>query len=253
MNLSTARNDITETYGVTEGLSSAAPASAGRLKIMFAPLGWVLAHTSRCVEIGKALRERGHEVIFVGDDPTHPRSKLSLVQEAGFRLVYSREPYQPYGWDRFEKYGFVISGWDLLNLGPWVPLQEIIEGQVRAIQQEKPHIIVGDASVSASTSAHIAGIPAAGILNGYASHFLTPNYIFHPALQVYDRLHLARFRKRAYRTFGKKPVNSLRLLRSIPLLSPDLPGLYENPAYFPTYNTVGPIFSEHPSPLPEWF
>ncbi|MDZ4860359.1 MAG: glycosyltransferase [Candidatus Hydrogenedentes bacterium] len=223
------------------------------MKFLFAPLGWVLAHTSRCVEIAKVLRSRGHDVVFIGEDPSHPRSKLSLVEDAGFRLIHAKEPYQPYGWDRFEKYGFAICGWDLLRLNKWVPLQEIIEKQVRIIEQEKPNIIVGDASVSASTAAYIAGIPAAGILNGYASHFLTPDYIFHPALQAYDRLHLARLRKRAFKTFGKKPVNSLNLLRSIPLISPDLHGLYDNPKFFPNYHTVGPIFAEHPSPLPEWF
>jgi len=141
----------------------------------------------------------------------------------------------------------------LLRLRNWVPLQEIIEDQVRALERERPHLIIGDASVSASTAAYISGIPAAGIMNGYASHFLTSRCLYHPALQVYDRIHLARIRGRAFRTFGKQPINALRLLRSIPLVSPDLKGLYENPSYFPHYHTVGPIFAEHPSPLPTWY
>ena len=230
-----------------------APDAARRYKFMFAPLTWVLAHTSRCLEIAKELRARGHEVIFLGEDPDHPRSKLQLVREEGFRIVRAREPFQPYGWDRFEKYGFLISGWDLLRLRNWVPLQEIIEDQVRALECERPHLIIGDASVSASTAAYIAGIPAAGIMNGYASHFLTSSCLYHPALQVYDRIHLAPIRRRAFHTFGKQPINALRLLRSIPLVSPDLEGLYENPSYFPHYHTVGPIFAEHPSPLPKWY
>lgn len=185
--------------------------SVPRYKFMFAPLSWVLAHTSRCLEIAKELRARGHEVVFLGEDPDHPRSKLSLVREEGFRIVPSKEPYQPYGWDRFEKYGFLISGWDLLRLRNWVPLQEIIEGQVRAIERERPHVIIGDASVSVSTAAYIAGIPAAGIMNGYASHFLTSSCLYHPALLAYDGIHLAPIRRRAFNMFAKKPVNALRL------------------------------------------
>lgn len=213
----------------------------------------MLAHTSRCIEIAKELRARGHEVIFAGEDADHPRSKLRLVREHGFRLVHVREPYQPYGWDRFEKYGFIVSGWDLLRLRNWVPLEEIIESHVGVVRRERPDIIVGDASICASTAAYIEGIPAAGIMNGYASYFLTPQYPFHAALQLYDRLHLARIRRRAFRRFGKRPVNALRLLRSIPLISPDLEGLYENPRYFPHFHTVGPIYAEHPAPIPKWF
>ena len=242
---------VSQAFGAAE--RGPAPSPGRRLKFMFAPLGWVLAHTSRSLEIAKELRSRGHECIFLGEDPDHPRSKLHLVRDAGFRLIRTREPFQPHGWDRYEKYGCLASGWDLLHLDKWVPLEQIITDQVNALKQERPHLIVGDASISVSTAAYIAGVPAAGIMNGYASHFLTSRCVYHPALQAYDRLHLARIRGRAFRTFGAKPVNALKLLRSIPLISPDLQDLYTNPSYFHQYHTVGPIYAEHPAPLPDWY
>ncbi|MCL4693288.1 MAG: hypothetical protein KJ060_12365 [Candidatus Hydrogenedentes bacterium] len=222
------------------------------MKFIFFPLGYVLAHTSRCLEIAKVLRARGHQVIFAGDDPQHPRSKLGLVRKAGFRLERVREPFHPYGWDRFEKYGWTASALDLHTLHKWVPLQEIIEDQVELIRREEPDLVIGDASISASTSAYITATPAACIMNAYASHFLSPQSAFHPLARLYDRLILAPIRKRVYDRYSVEPVNALQLLRSIPLVSPDLPELYEAPSYFPHFQTVGPIRTEVPSPLPDW-
>lgn len=222
------------------------------MKFVFFPLGYVLAHTSRCLEIAKVLRARGHEVVFAGDDPQHPRSKLPLVQEAGFRLERVREPFHPYGWDRFVKYGWTASALDLHTLHKWVPLQGIIEDQVELIRREKPNLVIGDASVSASTSAYIANASVACIMNAYASHFLSPRSAFHPLLLMYDRLILAPMRNRVYKRYGVEPVNALQLLRSVPLVSPDLTGLYEAPSYFPNYHTAGPIHTDLPGPLPDW-
>ncbi|MCC6489183.1 MAG: hypothetical protein IT364_16910 [Candidatus Hydrogenedentes bacterium] len=230
-----------------------APAESIRpLKIVFFPLGYVLAHISRCLEIGKELRARGHEVVFAGDDSSHPRSRLHLAKEAGFRLERVREPFHPYGWDRFVRHGWTASAVDLIRLGNWVPLQGIIEDQVELMRKEKPDLVVGDASISVSTAAYIARTPAACIMNAYASHFLSPQSPFHLIIPWYDRFLLAPKRKGAYEKFGVKPLDALSLLRSIPLISPDLPELYDPPSYFPHYHTVGPIWAEHPGPLPDW-
>ncbi|CAM3378316.1 hypothetical protein [Halomonas lysinitropha] len=61
------------------------PATSKPSRILFFPLGWVLAHTLRCIEIARVLRQRGHEVVFTGDDPRLPDSRLHLVEEARFR------------------------------------------------------------------------------------------------------------------------------------------------------------------------
>lgn len=227
--------------------------SSKRLKFIFFPLGYVLAHTSRCIEIAKQLRARGHEVIFGGDDPKQPRSKLGLVRTAGFRLELTREPFQPYGWDRFVKYGWKASALDLHTLHKWVPLQEIIHDQVELIRREEPALVIGDASISVSTAAYIAETPAACIMNAYASHFLSPRSVFYPLNRLYDRFVLAPIRKRAFAHYRVDPVNALALLRTIPLISPDLKELYEPPSFFPHYYTAGPISTKMSGPLPEWF
>lgn len=223
-----------------------------RLKFLFFPLGYVLAHTSRCVEIAKVLRTRGHEVVFAGDDPAHPRSKLALVQQAGFRLERAREPFHPYGWDRFVKYGWMACALDLHMLRKWVPLQAIIEDQVALITREEPDLAIGDASISVSTAAYIASSPAACIMNAYASEFLSPSSRFYPLMQLYDRLILAPIRRRVYDKYEVPGVDALELLRSIPLVSPDLSELYDPPSFFPYYHTAGPIRTDLPGPSPAW-
>lgn len=223
-----------------------------RLKFIFFPLGYVLAHTSRCIEIAKELRARGHEVVFGGGDPRHPRSKLGLVKNAGFRLEPTHEPFYPYGWDRFVEHGWKASAFDLYNLHKWVPLQKIIEDQIELIRREEPALVIGDASISVSTAAYIAKTPAAGVMNAYASHFLSSRSVYYPLTLFYDRFILAPIRKRAYDNYGITPVDARELLRSLPLISPDLPELYDPPAYFPRYHTVGPIHSDTPGTLPDW-
>lgn len=223
------------------------------LKFIMFPLGWLLAHTGRLIEIGKVLRARGHEVVFAGDDPNHPRSKMGMARDAGFRLAYAREPNHPYAWDRFIRYGWTITAWDLLWHRRWAPLDEILEGQVRLLLDERPDMIVGDGTISVSTAAYICGIPAAGVMNAYAARFVSPTSIFMPMIKVWDTLHLSGIRRPIYRKYGRKPVNALRLLNAVPLISPDLEGFYDTPKGWPQWHMVGPIINEPDVPLPDWY
>jgi len=223
------------------------------LKIILFPLGCLLSHVGRLTEIGKELRKRGHEVVFGGEAPSHPRTKLYIPQQQGFRLVYAKEPDYRYAWDRFEKYGWLATAWDLFRHRHWAPLDEILEGHVQLIHREKPDLVVGDATISVSTAAHIAGIPAAGVMNLYAWQFISPASIFTPMIHTWDALELSRLRRRVYRKYGKKQVNALRLLKNILVIAPDLPGLYDPPTGWPKWQPVGPIYSEVDAPLPEWY
>ncbi len=222
-------------------------------RILFFPLGWVLAHTVRCIEIAKVLRQRGHEVIFAGDDPNHPSSRLNLVQEAGFPLLYAREPSLPDIWSRFQRLGWKASFWDMVHLRYWAPLTKIIESQLQAIEQVKPDLVVGDATVSASTAAYIAGVPCAGIMNGYAARLLTPPTPTYYAAKGLDRYLLSGIRRRLYQKYQRPDRNAFDMLYHMPMISPDLPGLYSLPKRFRDYHMVGPISPDLTAPLPEWF
>jgi UDP:flavonoid glycosyltransferase YjiC (YdhE family) len=228
-------------------------AATDPLKVVIFPLGYGLAHVGRCVEIAKELRERGHEVVFAGEDPTHPRSKLDQAEAQGFRMVRCKEPAQPYAWDRFHDHGILITLWDVLNTSKWAPIDDILEDIIRVCQEEKPDLILGDASVGVTPAGHILGIPAAGILNAYNTHFLRPWSVFYFLIHGLEWIHLGRIRKRVYHKFGVKPINGIRLLRQTPLLSPDLAAFHKSHASFPHWQSIGPVLYEPPCELPDWF
>ncbi len=243
---------IASSQSLSTTLSSPNSRATGRLKVLFIPLGYVLAHVSRPIQVAAALRARGHDVVFVGDDPDNPRSKLGLVRQAGFRLERAPEPNHPYAWDHFIKYGWLAMAWDLSRLQKWAPLDKIIDAHVQLIEREKPDIIVGDGSASASTAAYITKRPVACIQGAYFLDYLNSNIVFRQYLDGYDRFSLEPLRRRVYRKYGCKPVRAMRLLCSIPLISPDLPSLYDPSPRCPHYYTVGPILFDHPAPIPPW-
>lgn len=225
-----------------------------RLKFIFFPLGWVLAHVTRLVEIGKILRDRGHEVILAGNDPDEfPKSKLSFARQAGFRIARAEEPNLPYAWARFEKHGFMVSVWDVLTYTRWAPIDRILESQVKLIQAEQPDMVVGDATTTVSAAAYIAGIPAAGVMNAYAEEFLRYSSPFKPIIHLFDNVHLARQRRRVYRRHGVRPLKGLELIRTVPMISPDLPGLYDAPRSHPNWHMVGPIMAQPTLERPDWW
>lgn len=229
-----------------------APATRPRTFLM-CPLGYLLAHVGRLSAIGKALRARGHRVIFAGDDPANPRSRMHFAQAEGFECVPAREPNYPYAWDRFVKHGWVLTAFDLMRVRRWAPLDAILERQLELIDDLRPDMIIGDASVTVSTAAHIAGLPAAGVMNGYATAFVRNTSVFKPIIHAYNAGWLAPIRNTVYRKRGKTPVNALRLLQNMPLISPDLPDLYSIPKKWSNWHFVGPIVSEPPVGLPDWF
>ena len=222
------------------------------VKIMFAPMSYMLSHVCRCVEIGKILRDWGHEVVFAVEDTKNPRWSSHIAEKNGFRCVRVREQDYGYIWDTFEKGGWIAVGLALLRLRDWTPLDEIFEGYVQAIEAEEPDIICGDGSIAASNAAYVKGIPAAGIMNAYAGQFGSWPSPFMPMIHAWDFLYLARLRNRVYRKYDTKPVNALKLVKSIPMISPDIENLYTYPKDF-NWKMVGPILSEPPCEMPDWY
>jgi len=230
------------------------PETERPLKIVIFPLGWVLAHVGRTVEIAKELRARGHEVVFAGEDPSHPRSRLSHILKAGFPVVRVKEPKWHQAWDRFHNYGALAGIFDFFTSQRWAPLDVILDDIIRVCKEQEPDLIIGDSSMGVSTAGHILGIPAAGVLNAYNTHFFRPGSFYKLLIQTWDSLYLSRIRGRIYRKYNVRQVNAIELLKTITLLSPDLPE-FHNPqgGVFPNWHPVGPILSEPPAPLPEWY
>jgi len=224
-----------------------------RLKIVIFPLSWVLAHVGRTVEIAKELRARGHEVVFAGDDLSHASSRLGHAAKAGFRTVHVMEPRWHEAWKRFHDHGALRGVWDFLNSQKWAPLDEILEDIIRVVKEEKPDLILGDASCGVSTAGHILGVPAAGILNAYNAQFFKPWSVYRGLIRACDSLKWAHIRRRVYRKHGVAPANAFDLLRAMPLLSPDLLDFHAPEKDYPKWEAVGPILSEPPSTLPDWF
>lgn len=229
----------------------AAPKS--RLKILIFPLSSVLAHVGRTVEIGKALRKRGHEVVFAGANPEITGSHLHYASDAGFRRVRVLEPDWQWAWRRFHDYGAMAGVWDFLTHQKWAPLDTILEDMIRVVNAEQPDLILGDASIGVSTVGHILGLPAAGILNSYNLEFFRPWSFYRGLIRACNRWKWAPIRARVYRRFGVTPVNAIELLEATPLLSPDLAVFHDPRDTYPNWRPIGPLAFETPAPLPDWF
>ncbi len=223
------------------------------LKIVVFPLCWVLAHVGRTIEIAKVLRRRGHEVVFAGENPDHPMSRLSHASKHGFRTTRVKEPNWPWAWDRFEKRGGMVALHDLIRHQDWAPLEVIIEDIIRVAQEEKADLILGDASLGVSPAGHALGIPAAGVFNAYNVKFYQPFTPLRAAIDVMDKLYWGPIRNRVYRRHGVEPISGYDLWRKTLMLSPDLPELFAPLPEFPNWHSIGPLISEPPFPLPEWF
>lgn len=223
------------------------------LKVLIFPLTWVLAHVGRTIEIAKALRARGHEVVFAGDDPQHPSSRLSHAAANGFRTVHVMEPQWHHAWKRFHDHGASAGIYDFFTHHKWAPLGDILEDMMRVAREEKPDLLLGDASLGVSTIGHILGIPAAGVLNAYNTEFYKPWGFYRGLIRVCDWAYWAPVRKQLYRKYNVPEVDAFDLLERTPLLSPDLETFHAPHGAYPLWRPIGPLLSEPPAPLPDWY
>lgn len=224
-----------------------------RHKFLMFPLSWVMAHVGRTTEVAKELREMGHEVVFAGEDMHHPKSNLGHAAAAGFRVVPVKEPAWHWAWERFHEGHGLLSFYDFCTSHRWAPLDEILGDYLRVIREEQPDLLVGDASVGVSTAGYILKLPAVGLLNAYNARFFKPFSLWRFFIKNWDRIAFARQRRRVYKAHGVHPVNAIELLRTIPLLSPDLPAFHHVFDEHPNWISVGPMVSEPPCGLPEWY
>jgi UDP:flavonoid glycosyltransferase YjiC (YdhE family) len=225
---------------------------SGSLKFLFFPLSYVLAHVVRMVETAKVLRSSGHEVVFACEPSSTPDSKSFVCQQEGFRVIPRKDPDIPWLRERFLKYGFGITLWDLFRHQKWAPLDIAIDEQVELIRREKPDAVVGDGTFCLGCAAYISGVPMAGILNSYAARFYRPMTFNRCLIDLWNYLFLEPIRRPIYAKHGSRPVNAMQLLRETPLISPDLPELCDDIAEYPKWSAVGPIMWSPRNGRPSW-
>ncbi len=221
------------------------------MKFLFFPLSWVLAHTSRCVEIAKVLREQGHEVVFAGANIDHPKSNLRLARDEGFRVEQADEPDIAYMMDRYQAFGAYSGTLDMSRPQRWAPVDKILLSQVRLIERESPDMIIGAQTITASLAAHVTGVKCAGIINSYLLRYSNYTIIRHYLIGL-ERGQMGKLRKRALKELGRPNIDPLPLFQKMPLLCPDAPELMQDTSFFEKVHGIGPIIFEHPAALPDW-
>jgi len=220
---------------------------------MFFPMSSVLAHVSHALEVARVLRSRGHDVVIAGSHGNGGRSRLNLVEQDGFRVVDADEPDFDHVWNALLKWRFLGLYIEFSRPQRWAPFETIMESQIRAIKDEQPDVVIGTGALTMSNAAYAAGVPALNIHNAYMINFVFSHLYFRYWWLWYDWKFLSGQRQRVYKRYGVKPVRATDPYRSVPLLSPDLPGLYETCPYFHNVQQIGPILFDFPAPLPEWF
>lgn len=127
-------------------------------QILVLPFSTAMAHVVRLLEVSKALRDLGHEVIFGGGGPS-----LALARQAGFEVRPLPE---------------IDVAWALARIwqGPQaIYSAELVAGFVQAeldlIAELRPALVVVDSRLSGGISATVAGLPWVSLLNAYATPY----------------------------------------------------------------------------------
>lgn len=129
------------------------------MKILSLVNAHALAHVSRTLEVAKALRVRGHEIVFAGHG-----KYLSIAATDAFATI--ELPFVP-----IEQVVAAIKSQALLGLYRDEQLTEFVEAELALYELTKPDIVLADCRLTASTSAELARIPLVTILNVHMSLF----------------------------------------------------------------------------------
>ncbi len=177
-------------------------------KILVLPYGPALSHVSRAMEVAKGLRGRQYEAIFASDGDF-----MRLPREEGFRVLPLKVLDQ-----------FVLAGKTHHGRMDWyddATVAEHVAAELKLLEEVKPDLVLSDFRLTAGTSAELAGIPHASILNAswtnYCSaHSKAPkngSFLFYGQLmrrilskcaRPFDRL------RRAKKLAGKGTLSDIR-------------------------------------------
>jgi UDP:flavonoid glycosyltransferase YjiC (YdhE family) len=223
--------------------------------------GGFLAHTTRVLEVGRALaRDHGHEVVFCCEG-----SYSRLLREAGFQV---RPVYTV---DREVTLKLVRRA-GLCDLRWWRDVADrSVRSDMEALEEIRPDLVVGDLRMSLSTSARALGIPYVSVTNaawtsrfaeeitvpeGHISEKLLGRRVARALFPLLKRLliwYWARGFDRVRERLGLSPLATM-----YDLIEGDLTLLADLPEYFPilpsppSFRYVGPIRFRAALPKPAW-
>ena len=128
----------------------------GRKRVLLLADANFLAHTSRVLEIGKALQKRGHHVSFAGDGPF---VRLAKAENMDTDTVFTVPGQVTLALVR--RGGYVDPRW-------WRKVSErCVDSDVACIRRQKPDVIIGDMRWSARAACEIAQVPYVSVTNAH--------------------------------------------------------------------------------------
>lgn len=228
-------------------------------KILLMPNGHFLAHTSRALEIAKALHNMGHEVLFASDGDY---MKLPRNHEFPVFSVKTLDINRILACSRKGRVNWYDS-----HL-----VKECVAADLELLEKIQPDLVLTSFWLTASTSCELAKIPLAVILNAswtnyYSARVKAPEHSaitniigsslasaimpwFKELILRFDSQPLQKFRRQQ----GLSPRSNL-----FDIWQGDLNLIVDIPEYGPTKNLppnfhyIGPIVWEPEIALPQWF
>jgi len=215
-----------------------------------------LAHVSRLLEIAKVLRSRGHTVAFAGLG--------KYLQAAAWDDFATHElPYIS-----VERVVEAVRSQKLWTLYRETELEGFIAAELALYETLQPDLVLLDNRPTARTSADIAGIPTAAVLNAHMSNYRRIPFVSYaqmmrglPGTRTADRIENA-IERQVYDRVVMGGLNALRRKRGLPRryayeheegdlsLLADIPEFNPADGLPPQVRYVGPLTWHNSLPAP---
>lgn len=129
------------------------------MRILAIPNAHALAHVSRLLEIAKVLRGRGHDISFAGHG-----KYLPIACQDGF-------PTRELPYITVEQVVHAVRTQKLWELYREPELEKFIDAELLLYAEFKPDLVLIDNRPTARTSAELAGLKSAAVLNVHMSNY----------------------------------------------------------------------------------